>query len=744
MSVRTFAAEPRQCAPTNRPARARTESMIPMPRTDTRQKRGGTRLGCAWAGLLLGLLLSGGAGWALGPHVVPISADITRGRWVENDDTPWLRAIRRYPLAHARSVAYWLTRARAFPPNSLDYLVLLKRAAEAQEAHDLPAAYLLHLAVRRQAFRLPYAQARAEALLSLVDYHVLLAHYDSAAHYLPAAEQQFRLDRNLGGAVRCLLRIGRIADQQGHYAASVSATQQAWALSDGSGSIRLFHTSAAIQLATTYTEVGAYAEARRYLLDALRVAIRYDYPDRLNLALGMLGEVCRHQRQWADARAYYTRSLAVSHRIDDEPYALAVQLNLVRLREAQRELPAAAHEGRRVLARLQAVPLPLLVPLAQALLARVALRQGQVAAAVAYGHQSLAGSQRARLLGSEAEAQAVLADAYTAQRHFGAALIALRGYAAAHDSLLGDVARRRTAVLQQGQRQRNQQLEIERLTQQNRLQAQGLELERLRTQRERAGLGALVLGAAALASGLLWRYRHRQQQRDETLRQHLAADLHDDVGSLLTQISLQSDLLREAPAAPEAILERLNRLSDNSRRAARQMADVVWGLHYSSAELPEVLTHMRDHAHEVMEPTGLAIDFSVTPTAAACRPSFMVCQNLYLIYKEALHNVVKHARGASQVTIRLSLEDSQLCLRVHDNGAGPAATLRPGGHGLANMRLRAEAVGGSLHYVVGATGFAVVACLPRWARAGQERTKMGGALAFSGQYWPRLKAWHKS
>ena len=58
----------------------------------------------------------------------------------------------------------------------------------------------------------------------------------------------------------------------------------------------------------------------------------------------------------------------------------------------------------------------------------------------------------------------------------------------------------------------------------------------------------------------------------------------------------QPDLLREAPAPPEATLARLNRLSDTSRRAARQMADVVWSLHTSSAQLPEVLVHMRDHA----------------------------------------------------------------------------------------------------------------------------------------------------
>lgn len=254
------------------------------------------------------------------------------------------------------------------------------------------------------------------------------------------------------------------------------------------------------------------------------------------------------------------------------------------------------------------------------------------------------------------------------------------------------------------------------LTARARSHAQGEELLRLRARQQLAGTGLLTLLALGLAAGLVWRYRRRlvarQLAHDTELRTQLAADLHDDVGSLLTQISLQSDLLREAPAAPEATLARLNRLSDTSRRAARQMADVVWGLHASSAELPEVLTHMRDHAHEVLPPAGLAVDFAVSETAATLRPSVAVCQTVYLIFKEALHNAVKHARGSTQLTIRVSHDGGQLCLSVHDNAPGPALTARPGGHGLVNMRRRAEAVGGTLHVAAGADGFGLVACLP--------------------------------
>ena len=482
------------------------------------------------------------------------------------------------------------------------------------------------------------------------------------------------------------------------------------------GNTRRYHTTAQIQLGTLYAQVGDYVMARRYLLDAQQAAAHYDYPDRTNRALGELGEICRQQRQWTAVRAYFARSIAISRQIGEVPYALSKQLSLAHLHEDEGQYPAAAAEGLQVLAQAQAANLPLLVPLVQALLARVALRTGQVGAAIAYGRQSLAGSQQARLLAGTEEASAVLAEAYARQRAYAPALAALRQYNAAHDSLTGDNTRRRAALLQFGHERQQQVAQIRLLTQQNRLQAQGRELERVRGQRTLIGLAGLLLLAGGLGGGLFWQYRRRAAQRlttrDAALRQRLAAELHYDVGSLLTQISLQSDLLREAPAAPEATLARLERLSDTSRRAARQMANVVWGLHASAAELPDVLTHMRDHAHEVLMPQELVIDFAVSEDAAALRPGLATCQTLYFIFKEALHNVVKHARGTTLVAIRVRFEAGQLCLSVRDNAPGPAPTARPGGHGLASMRHRAAAVGGAIHYVAEATDFGVVTCLP--------------------------------
>lgn len=608
--------------------------------------------------------------------------------------------------------AHWEARLRTHPQPDTTRVVWLTRWASALEAHDVRSARPVRLAALALARQLAYRDLVAETLLDLAYYHMLLAQYDSATVCLRESRQQFQDQHDLGGEVRCLGSLGQIADLRGQYVASLKLTFQALALATTSDT-RRFNTSLKIQLGTTYAQVGAYADARNYLFDALRVARHQDYPDRENLALSALGEICRQQQQWGAARAYFTQSMAVSQRLGNTPAVLAAQLSLALVSEAEEDGTEAARLGQQVLVRLQAAHLVLLVPQAQALLARMALRAGQQAQAIAYGEQSLAASYRIHSPARIRDASGTLAQAYAESCDFAQAFRALRRFNAAKDSLTGDVTRRRAALLEFNHQQAEQQAEIRLLTQQNHLQAQEQELGRLHQQRTRLLSGAVGLLGLLLAGRAFQQYRRRQAGRDTALRARLAADLHDDVGSLLTQIGLQSDLLRDAPASAAQTLARLNCLGDTSRRAARQMADVVWGLHASSALLPEVLAHMRDHAHEVFSYAGLTVDFAVTANVPALYPSVAVCQNLYLIYKEALHNVVKHAHGATLVTVRLSYKAGQLGLSVRDNAPGPASVAaRPGGHGLHNMRQRAAAVGGTLHLVADATGFAVVAGLP--------------------------------
>ncbi|MBG8554333.1 sensor histidine kinase [Hymenobacter guriensis] len=222
-------------------------------------------------------------------------------------------------------------------------------------------------------------------------------------------------------------------------------------------------------------------------------------------------------------------------------------------------------------------------------------------------------------------------------------------------------------------------------------------------------LSSLVAGA------FLWavhRYRQRRRRQLAELRTRIAADLHDDVGSLLTQISLESSLLRELVPLPEH-QERLERVADASRTAARQMSDVVWSLDSRNDSVASLLERMRDHAYEVLPPAGIESDFNLMAEQLPPTLPLLVRQQVYLIYKEALHNVVKHAQ-ASLVTVQLYRNGSQLVLEVKDDGRGYTGTGRPAGHGLRNMRERASQLRGTVLFGAGEEhkGFRVRVQLP--------------------------------
>ena len=185
--------------------------------------------------------------------------------------------------------------------------------------------------------------------------------------------------------------------------------------------------------------------------------------------------------------------------------------------------------------------------------------------------------------GQEAYRYQVLAGAYT-------------------DSITGEATRRRVAALEAQAARSRQQIQIELLTQKARLQTQQQELERFRY---RQGVVALMVLAwvVLMSSGyLLWRYRRREALRQEALRTRIAADLHDEVGSMLTQISMQSTLLREGRYAPAQQQAYLDQMAEASRRAARQMSDAVWSIDARYDSAASLLDRLRDHAHEVLPP----------------------------------------------------------------------------------------------------------------------------------------------
>ncbi len=210
-------------------------------------------------------------------------------------------------------------------------------------------------------------------------------------------------------------------------------------------------------------------------------------------------------------------------------------------------------------------------------------------------------------------------------------------------------------------------------------------------------LGLLLVAAATFA---FVRYRVQQLRRMIHMRDRIATDLHDEVGSNLSSIVLFSTAVgKHTDALPEYAAGMLERIKDNSKRAMESMNDIVWSVNSGHDSMEDLLDRMRAYAEPLCEAAGIRLEFELDAVPLGRKLAMDQRKNLYLIFKEAVNNAVRHAR-CQRIMVSLRLVRGQFELTVADDGAGlPAEATRGaslGGNGLGNMVRRAQEVGGEV------------------------------------------------
>jgi signal transduction histidine kinase len=203
---------------------------------------------------------------------------------------------------------------------------------------------------------------------------------------------------------------------------------------------------------------------------------------------------------------------------------------------------------------------------------------------------------------------------------------------------------------------------------------------------------AAALAAAALA---LHRARVRRVLAMERVRRQIATDLHDDMGSGLSQVAILSEVARRG-ATPEA--ERvLTEVADLARAMRESMGDIVWAVDPRRDRLADLLLRMRQAAFNLLESSGVRVVWNAPAAEDVERVGLApdVRRHLLLVFKEALTNVARHAE-ATTVRVDLLVEYGALRLSIADDGRGFDAGRDGEGTGLRSMRRRAEEMGAAL------------------------------------------------
>lgn len=189
-------------------------------------------------------------------------------------------------------------------------------------------------------------------------------------------------------------------------------------------------------------------------------------------------------------------------------------------------------------------------------------------------------------------------------------------------------------------------------------------------------------------------YRIQRVREIERLRTRIASDLHDDIGSALTRISVHSQQIM-AQKELNSIKLSTGKINELSRDTISTMSDIVWSIDARNDTLADFLSRMQDLTHNLLSEKEIDVSFRHHGMEGRRPVRVEVRQNLYYIFKEAIHNISKHS-GASRVEINIDNRDSVFQMEIVDNGQGFNPDDVKSGNGLRNMKMRAGRIGATL------------------------------------------------
>jgi len=207
----------------------------------------------------------------------------------------------------------------------------------------------------------------------------------------------------------------------------------------------------------------------------------------------------------------------------------------------------------------------------------------------------------------------------------------------------------------------------------------------------------VILAGLALIYGI-YRYRLKQVLRIQTIRNRIAADLHDDIGSTLNSISVYSEVAKRDTEGKTGALEMIGQ---SSRKVIEAMSDIVWTINPENDSFEKIILRMRSLAYNLLRAKQIEFSFRADEELNTIKLSLEERRNFYLIFKEALNNLIKYSE-ANRASVVLSRINNTVSLVIRDDGIGFDTTKNYNANGLINMHKRAREINAALSVESGA------------------------------------------
>ena len=465
-------------------------------------------------------------------------------------------------------------------------------------------------------------------------------------------------------------------------------------------------------IASVFIELKDYAQANIYASESLRMAIANKDTAEMGSSLINLGLTEIHLERYTEALQHFDQTIQIGKVVRDPTLSADARIDKGVIYTKQNKLERARREYEQVRSMAEELKMPYYSLYAIFSLAVVDQQQHHYRWAAKYAKQAISIGEK---IGASDELREMYDTLSVVLEKIGdlqGALAYRKKYEIMNDSTMSANVRTNINRLQ---------IQYKAAQKDKEIAMQKLQLARSNVTIERKNNLLLIFaGGIFILLGLIffsyWYYRQRQKLQEQTIinyqkerevihlkaimqgkdeeRRRISAEMHDDIGSALTTITyLCNNLKGNGEPDVSGWNHTIDKITSTSGMVVDKMNEIIWSMNKQYDTLDDLITYIRHNAVELLEDNGIGYHFNVPEQVPKSTLGGEKRRNVYLVVKEALHNIVKHAE-ATEVCVNFAI-GNELCIHIKDNGKGIDVNNRNKfSNGLKNMQHRMETIGG--------------------------------------------------
>ena len=497
----------------------------------------------------------------------------------------------------------------------------------------------------------------AGQLINLGNTYNLLGDYKSALLQQLRALKLFEEEKNLKGQSFCYQNISNSFIEMKQFKNALSYALKSLEIKKSINDTRGICT-AEMGLGQIYNGLGKYAEALTHYSNAMTIASNLKLTSEQAKINYNIAKTYIEKKDSINAVSYLNKSRQMAEQLGDSSITSSVQLELTALQTKKQSLPLSEKTLLSSIEKMQ--------------------RSGQLP-------KEAVGYQR-------------IAEIFAANQQYDKALEYTKKFYDYRDSINNNELLMQVKKIEEQYNLDKKEKEIAILKKDQLLQQAQIEKQKLY---QTGGAVFLVL-MVFIAILIINRYRTVQKNRQllamEKMRNGIARDLHDDIGSTLTSINILSKVMLQETSRNNSVqTQNLLKIKEHSSSIMDSMSDIVWAINPHNDTVEKVIFKMKEFASEVLDPLNIAFNFLVEGDFSQARLTLDKRKDLYLIFKEAVNNAAKYS-NCDKVNIILKHAEGNINLQVNDNGCGFDEQKVKYGNGVRNIRERAKNMLASLTY----------------------------------------------